>query len=708
MAFNYSAGALLKDRYKLVSLLGKGGFSVVWLVEDIYTNTQMAIKIYAPDKGLDDDGLSQFQKEYRRTRGLKHPHLLVPDHFDILKETNSPFLLMPYCPNGSLSSHATRESFDEEKIATLLKQVGSGLKLLHGQNIIHQDIKPDNILIDAKGNFLLTDFGISRQMRSTLKATSNQSYMTVSYSPPERYSSTPVDTPASDIFSLGVMLYEICTGNLPWDGVGGMVLNTGAAIPDLPERFSGRLNAIVKACMAKEYENRPTASDLITFGERFLQEQFWPKLEEVKSNSQSQSSSRKTQKINQGPGLENKNAGGSGAQTIGDSGIEDKVKTGSKLAKPLGRGIIATFSILVLYVTYYLIFGVDPRMVGEFRHYREKGDDYYASGHYENAQKQYEFALGLDEDIEGMDSVRQAYNDIEKWFEEHQQAWSEADDKNTVAGYEEYLENYPDGLYLNAARDRIEKLNAENKELRAWNSAKSRNTVSAYRGYISNYPSGRYVSSARSYIRNIEKSREQTAWNSATNRNTISAYRSFISSYPSSSYVGSAKSRIQDIEENQTKVETITYKGGAKYVGETKDGIREGEGTYYYKSGNIYKGGWKNGSKHGYGTFTWKSGDKYVGYYKNDLRNGKGTYYFSSGDIYEGEWLDNDKHGSGTYTIAPNTGMHIRNTPGCKKYVGSWEKDDKVGYGRCYDAGGNLLYSGYFSDGKPTGKYPSN
>lgn len=304
---------LINNRYLLKKHLGKGGFSVVWLAEDTYTDTKVAIKIFAPDKGLDKNGLEQFKKEFRRTRGLKHPHLLVASHFDILGNGSSPFLIMPYCPNGSLSDRIHSENLlSEQEIAGLFMQVGSGLSELHKNKIIHQDIKPDNVLIDAKNRYQLTDFGISRQMRSTLqKATANQSYMTVAYSPPERYSANPTDTPASDIFSFGVMCFELCTGYVPWDGVGGMVLNSGAVVPNLPEHYPNRLNKIMKACMNKLHEKRPTASKLATMGEIYFNEGAWPELSEIsktkptetteepQGKAEHKTGGRRTEKLNQ-------------------------------------------------------------------------------------------------------------------------------------------------------------------------------------------------------------------------------------------------------------------------------------------------------------------------------------------------------------------------------------------------------------------------
>lgn len=298
----YTNNQILNERYKLLNRLGSGGFSVVWLAEDLYTRSKVAVKIFAPDKGLDENGLKQFQKEYVRTRGIKHPNLLVPEHFDIIQISNSPFLVLPYCSNGSLDARIREKgALSEKEIAQVLVEVCGGLAELHRKGILHQDIKPDNVLIDEEKKYQLTDFGISRDMRSTLnKATANQSYLTVSYSAPERYLAKPVDTFASDIFSVGVMLYELCTTHVPWDGAGGMVLNAGAQIPSLPEPYSRRLNAIIELCLDPEHENRPTAEQLAVAGQTFLKDGFWvdinPK-EEAKAPIKKPLIARKTQKI---------------------------------------------------------------------------------------------------------------------------------------------------------------------------------------------------------------------------------------------------------------------------------------------------------------------------------------------------------------------------------------------------------------------------
>ena len=255
---------IFAGRYRLIEKIGTGGFSVVWLSKDEMTeNTEVAIKIFAPDKGLDQNGIKQFSREYAITAKLKHLHLLKPSHFSIFK--GSPYLILPFCSKGSLQNVLDEKgSLSEEEILNVIKDVANGLNYLHKHNILHQDIKPDNILIDDDGRYMLTDFGISTRMRNTLKkATSNNHSLTLAYAPPERYSAHPENTKAGDIFSLGVMLYELATGDVPWDGNGGVMLLKGAEIPKIPDTCSKELQDLVYKCMSKEKEGRPTAEELL-------------------------------------------------------------------------------------------------------------------------------------------------------------------------------------------------------------------------------------------------------------------------------------------------------------------------------------------------------------------------------------------------------------------------------------------------------------
>lgn len=265
-------------RYQLDALIGEGGFSEVWRAKDEMTEEALvALKIYAPQKGLDEYGIKQFRKEYSITYNLSHSHLMKVLYFDICE--GSPFLIMPYYKSGSLSTYLQEKGpFNEKQIALLMQQIGGALEELHTQDpqILHQDIKPDNILVKNDDHFVLTDFGISSKTRQTLRKATGTSYsLTLAYAPPERFESTPVSNQASDIFSLGITLYEMCTGTLPWDGNGGVSLLKGARVPELPVSFPRELNKMIQACMSLEWDKRPDAKILKNWGKFYLENGYW-------------------------------------------------------------------------------------------------------------------------------------------------------------------------------------------------------------------------------------------------------------------------------------------------------------------------------------------------------------------------------------------------------------------------------------------------
>jgi formylglycine-generating enzyme required for sulfatase activity len=264
------------NRYRLKKRIGVGGYSQVWLAEDTLAgNMEVAIKIFAPDKGLDTDGIETFAKEFTLVFNINHTHLLRPMHYEVSE--GSPFLVMQYCSKGSLFKRIGEIS--EMELARFMQQSASALNYLHQQDppIIHQDIKPDNFLIDNNGNYLLADFGISSKIRRTLTKSigSQASTGTLAYMPPEKFSADKQIIKAGDIFSLGVTMYELLTGDLPFGDHGGMVLLNGAQVPNLTSAFSLELNALLKSCLSKNPWERPPAEKLEEAAAKFLQTGKW-------------------------------------------------------------------------------------------------------------------------------------------------------------------------------------------------------------------------------------------------------------------------------------------------------------------------------------------------------------------------------------------------------------------------------------------------
>lgn len=245
------------NRYQFQRLLGRGGFSEVWLAIDQMTNLEIAVKVYAPGYGMDTDGMADFCKELSQVYNLNHTNLLKPQHVDSWE--GMPYLVMTYCPKGSC--HRLIGTMQEEQIWKLLYDVASGLAYLHEQDIIHQDIKPDNILVDPLGHYVITDFGISVQSRSTLRKSMNvaSSSGTTAYMGPERFSKDPKPIKASDIWSLGATIYELITGNAPFGEIGGGLQKSGADLPTITKNISPALRQTIALMLAEDPWERPTA-----------------------------------------------------------------------------------------------------------------------------------------------------------------------------------------------------------------------------------------------------------------------------------------------------------------------------------------------------------------------------------------------------------------------------------------------------------------
>lgn len=252
-------GAIIKERYTLMQFLGNGSFGEVWLAHDQLSGRDVALKIYL---SLDPAGVEEFQREYSNTIDLHSPYLLTPEYFDVFHRR--PFLVMKFCANGSSSKLAGNIS--EDQLWSFIRDVANGLNVLHSQSepIIHQDIKPDNILMDANGRFLITDFGISKRLRATMRRQSKRDISSgaMPYMAPERFDSTPKLNPASDIWSLGASIYELAMGELPFSGFGGAMQRNGADMPSLSKNYSPVLNEIMQCCLNPDALSRPSAVEL--------------------------------------------------------------------------------------------------------------------------------------------------------------------------------------------------------------------------------------------------------------------------------------------------------------------------------------------------------------------------------------------------------------------------------------------------------------
>lgn len=250
-------GLLFHNRYLLVSLLGSGASAEVWKAKDLKANNlTVALKIFTHRYSrMDLYGLQNFEREFTTVYNMKHSNLLPPTGYDICD--GCPYLVMQYCENGSANGMVGR--MDEEDILKFLHDVAAGLEYLHDHNIIHQDIKPDNILLDDNCNFMVTDFGISVNSSNGIYDSNGMSGGTRAYMGPERFEG--ITNTASDIWSLGATAVELFTGDPPYGEHGGLLETEGEPLPQLP-KLQPEVKTIILRCLEKDTNKRIKANEI--------------------------------------------------------------------------------------------------------------------------------------------------------------------------------------------------------------------------------------------------------------------------------------------------------------------------------------------------------------------------------------------------------------------------------------------------------------
>ena len=262
---------LFDEKYRLVKKLGQGGYSEVWLATDEKARINVALKIYVAGSGLDESGIRTFMDEFALVFNLNHSNLLRPASYGDVKGV--PYLVLSYCEQGSAKSLIGQMS--EEQVWHFIRDVALGLRYLHSctPEIIHQDIKPENILISADGTFMITDFGVSSKVRQTLrKSMPNASFSggTTAFMSPERFGEDKRPIKASDIWALGATIYEIMCEDTPFGDNGGLTQKVGAEIPKVYGEYSEKLKKTVRLCLSQNPWDRPTSDQLVELAEKEL------------------------------------------------------------------------------------------------------------------------------------------------------------------------------------------------------------------------------------------------------------------------------------------------------------------------------------------------------------------------------------------------------------------------------------------------------
>lgn len=270
--------------YTLVEHINNGATAEVWSIVDEFGN-QKALKIFSPFQNVDSATLDNLIDEFKLLYKFDHPYILKSEIMGAYQKV--PYIIMPYYSSNlaaemnrrtyqlASSRHNFSNLFSEEECIVLMEQMGSALAYLHDHRIIHQDVKPENILFnDDSGqiHYVLTDFGISTTIKENIAKRTlprNQAYaLTPAYAAPEQFRGRPEYK--SDVFSFGVLLFEMCEGSLPFSRQGYISNQYGDVIkPQFRNRdFSPAFKNFVLAALSEDPTERPDAKEFAEFSQK--------------------------------------------------------------------------------------------------------------------------------------------------------------------------------------------------------------------------------------------------------------------------------------------------------------------------------------------------------------------------------------------------------------------------------------------------------
>jgi serine/threonine-protein kinase len=268
-------GTLLNGRYRLDAQIGTGGMSTVYRAFDTVLERQVAIKLMHREIASDSDQLERFRREARAVAQLNHPHIVTV--IDAGEDDSTPYIVFEYVEGETLKDRIRRHGRlpIQEAIAYAI-EIARALGVAHDRGIVHRDVKPQNVLVDEEGSAKVTDFGIARTLDQEGLTADGRVLGTTDYVSPEQALGHAV-TGQSDLYSLGIVLFEMLTGDVPFKGdnqVAVAMKHVREQLPDVQLRrpeVSSALAAVLDRATAKETERRyATDQELITDLEQVL------------------------------------------------------------------------------------------------------------------------------------------------------------------------------------------------------------------------------------------------------------------------------------------------------------------------------------------------------------------------------------------------------------------------------------------------------
>jgi len=248
-------------RYQLVDEIGQGAMGVVYRAHDPQINRQIALKLLRQDRVTSEDLVQRFLKEAQAMGGLSHPNIATV--YDTGRDHGTIFIAMEILQGKSLRDHMREKELHHNEIVHIGVQIAEALDFAHRKGIVHRDIKPSNIIIDPDGNAKITDFGIAHIEDPTItqQTIPGEILGTPLYMSPEQVKSNPVDG-RSDLYSLGILLYEMATGTSPFKGdnfasIFQAILQDTPPAPELNDSpMSRNLSTLIMKSLSKDPDQR--------------------------------------------------------------------------------------------------------------------------------------------------------------------------------------------------------------------------------------------------------------------------------------------------------------------------------------------------------------------------------------------------------------------------------------------------------------------
>jgi serine/threonine-protein kinase len=261
-------GKVLNNRYKIIELIGRGGMAYVYKAQDLKLNRYVAVKILREEYTENEQFIKKFDRESQAAAGLSDPNIVSV--YDVGVDGDVYFIVMEYVDGITLKQYLTQKGrLDYEEATNFIIDIAEALKCAHEHGIIHRDIKPQNIMLTSDLTPKVTDFGIARAITSATITMTNQTMGSVHYISPEQARGGYVDA-RSDLYSLGIMYYELLTGELPFDDDNSVsiaikhiqedITPPNEINPDIPQSVS---DVVVRLCQKKPEDRYQNCEELI-------------------------------------------------------------------------------------------------------------------------------------------------------------------------------------------------------------------------------------------------------------------------------------------------------------------------------------------------------------------------------------------------------------------------------------------------------------